>query len=130
MTKLKLLGAAAIVAAAMATPAMAQEAISEPGMVAQHHPWATGYDDGYRYGRSGFWPGDVAADVVGGAIGTADAIATAPFRGGDSYAYYGDARPYGDSYAYYGSRRVARGTTCGVQPGATYLGPDGRWYPC
>jgi hypothetical protein len=21
-------------------------------------------------------------------------------------------------------------TTCGLQPGATYLGPDGRWYPC
>ena len=29
----------------------------------------------------GFWPGDVAAGVVGGALGTAGAIATAPFRG-------------------------------------------------
>ena len=129
MTKLKLLGAAAILAATVATPVMAQEAISEPGAYAQSHPWANGYDDGYGY-RSGFWPGDVAADVVGGAIGTADAIATAPFRGGDSYAYYGDARPYGDTYAYYGSRRVAPRTTCGVRPGATYLGPNGRWYPC
>src|SRR5271163_2180818 len=42
----------------------------------------------------GFWPGEVAAGVVGGALATADAavntagaIATAPFRG-DSYAYY------------------------------------------
>src|SRR6266852_8594807 len=34
---------------------------------------------------SGFWPADVAAGVVGGAVGTAGAIATAPFRG-DSYA--------------------------------------------
>jgi hypothetical protein len=126
MMKLKLLGAAAICAAAMATPVMAQQAISEPGMYAQAHP----YDNGYGYGRSGFWPGDIAADVVGGAIGTADAIATAPFRGGDSYAYYGEARPSGDAYAYYGSRRIARRTTCGVQPGATYVGPDGRWYPC
>src|ERR1700704_3173584 len=37
---------------------------------------------------SGFWPGDVAAGVVGGAVGTAGAIATAPFRGSESYAYY------------------------------------------
>jgi hypothetical protein len=66
--------------------------------------------------------------VVGGAIGTADAIVTAPFRG-DSYAYYQGPRPYGDTYAYYGERPVVRRTTCGVQPGATYLGPDGRWYP-
>src|SRR4030088_1022773 len=38
---------------------------------------------------SGFWPADVAAGVVGGAVGTAAAIATAPFRN-DSYAYYND----------------------------------------
>jgi hypothetical protein len=29
---------------------------------------------------SGLWPGDIAGDVVAGAIGTAGAIATAPFR--------------------------------------------------
>jgi hypothetical protein len=115
MTKSRLLGAAAILAAVIATPAMAQPAMQEPGAYAQHHPWANDYD--YRYGPSGFWPGDVAADVVVGAIGTADAIATAPFRGSDSYAYYG-GRPAG------------RRTTCGLQPDATYLGPDGRWYPC
>jgi hypothetical protein len=42
--------------------------------------------------RSGFWPADVAAGVVGGAIGTAGAIATAPFTPfrGDSFAYYRD----------------------------------------
>jgi hypothetical protein len=107
---------------------MGQEAMQEPGAYAQAHPWANDYY-GYRYG-SGFWPGDVAAGVIGGAIGTADAIVTIPFRDRDSYAYYG-----GDSYAYYGDAPyVARGyrgrTTCGLQPGATYLGPDGRWYPC
>jgi hypothetical protein len=128
MTKLKLLGAAAILVAGMATPVitpvLAQEAVSEPAAYAQSHPYANVYYDGYGYGygRPGFWPGDVAADVVVGAVGTADAIATAPFRG---------ARPYGDTYAYYGERPVARRMTrCGVQPGATYLGPDGRWYPC
>jgi hypothetical protein len=43
---------------------------------------------------SGFWPADVAAGAVAGAVGIAGAIATAPFRG-DSYAYYND-----DSYGY------------------------------
>jgi hypothetical protein len=132
MTKSKLLGAAAMLAAAIATPAMAQEAIQEPGAYAQAHPWASDYH--YRHGRSGFWPGDVAAGVVGGAIGVAGAIASAPFRGGDpyaydSYAYYGGSAPYDDPYAYYDRPRYRR-TTCGLQPGATYLGPDGRWYPC
>jgi hypothetical protein len=126
MTKLKLLSAAAILTAAVAMPAMAQQAMQEPGAYAQDHPWANDYS--YRYGRSGFWPGDVAAGVVGGAIGTAGAIATAPFRGSDSYAYYGG--DYDDSYAYYGGRPVRGRTTCGLQPGATYMGPDGRWYPC
>jgi hypothetical protein len=130
MTKLKLLGAAAFLVTAMATPVitpvMAQEAVSESAAYAQSHPYANVYNDGYGYGygRTGFWPGDVAADVVGGAIGTADAIATAPFRGSDSYAYYGDPGPYAYRHV---SRRMTR---CGVQPGATYLGPDGRWYPC
>jgi hypothetical protein len=48
----------------------------------------------------GFWPGDVAADVIGGAIGTAGAIATAPFRN-DAYAYnsgYYGQRYYGGYY--------------------------------
>jgi hypothetical protein len=132
MTKARVLGAAAIVAAAIATPAMAQEGIQEPGAYAQAHPWASDYHY-YRYGPSGFWPADVAAGVVGGAIGAAGAIASAPFRVSDpyydSYAYYGGSVPYDDSYAYYGRRPYPR-TTCGLQLGATYLGPDGRWYPC
>jgi len=96
MKKLTLVGAAAILAAAIATPAMAQSRVNH---------------DNYRYRDSGFWPADVAAD----AVGTAGAIATAPFRAGDAYAYNGGLR--------------AR-TTCGPQLGATYLGADGRWYPC
>jgi hypothetical protein len=127
MTKLKLLWAAALLA--IATPAMAQQAMQEPGAYRQAHPWANDYHYGYGYGygRPGFWPGDVAAGVVGGAIGTAEAIATVPFR--DSNAYYNGAG-YDDSYAYYGDRPVSRRTTCGLQPGATFMGPDGRWYPC
>jgi hypothetical protein len=100
MTKLKMLGAAAVLAAAIATPALAQQAQQEPGAYAQAHPWANDYNYGYGYGRYGYGPGDVAAGVVvGGAIGTAAAIATAPLVASDSYAYYGGGRSYDDSYA-------------------------------
>lgn len=111
MNKTSLLGAAAILAALTATPALAQQVIHQRGY-AQHY-----------HGDRGFWPGA----VVGGAIGAAAAIASSPYRG-DSYAYYGSRPQYDDSYAYYGNRRGA--TTCGVQSYATYMGPDGRWYPC
>ena len=119
MTGSRILGAAALLAAVIATPATAQQAMQEPGAYLQDHPWATNYGYYYSYRPSGFWPADVAAGVVAGA---AAAIAAAPYR--DSYAYYGD------SYAYYGDRPVSRRSICGLQAGATYLGPDGRWYPC
>jgi hypothetical protein len=119
MTKLKLLGAAALLSAAIAAPALAQPAAQEPGAYAQSHPYANDYYYGYR--RPGFWPGEVAAGVVAGAVGTADAIVSAPFRGSayDANAYYGGPD---EVYDYR--------STCGPQAGATYLGPDGRWYPC
>jgi hypothetical protein len=126
MTRSGLLGAVAILAAVVATPALAQQAKHPPGTYAQHQARANDYH--HRHGRSGFWPGAVAAGVVGGAVATAGAIASAPFRGRDSYAYYDRGPRYDDSYAYYG-HRPAR-TTCGVEPYATYMGPDGRWYPC
>ena len=113
MTKLKLLGAAAMLAATVATPAMAQQ-------------WTNDYN--YRHRSSGFWPGEVAAGVVGGAVGTAGAIATAPFRGRDSYAYYAGPA-YDDSDGYVVQPRSLR-PACGIQPDATYMGPDGRWRPC
>ena len=126
MTKSGILGAAALLAAVIATPAMAQMATQEPGAFAQQRPWAN--QAGHHYGHSGFWPGNVAAGVVGGAVATAGAIASAPFRGSDSFAYYGSSPRYDDSHAYYGGQPAR--TTCGLQPGATYMGPDGRWYPC
>jgi hypothetical protein len=119
MMKLKLLGAAALLSAAIAPPALAQQAMQEPGAYAQNHPYANDYNYGTR--RPGFWPGEVAAGVVAGAVGTADAIATAPFR----------RRAY-DANAYYGGPDQAYDyrSSCGPQDGATYRGPDGRWYPC
>jgi hypothetical protein len=155
MTKLGLLGAAAVVlSSALAGPAMAQQVIYNPGYCAQFYPNANCQNKGpgnpytgdyqrrtaytgdyqrraaYRSGNtwdrrydSGFRPGDVAAGVVGGAIGTAGAIATAPFRS-NSYAYYdnGYRGGYNDSYA------ARNGFVC--QPGTWIKGEDGRRHIC
>src|SRR5947207_11925347 len=143
MTKSAILGAAAVLAAAFASPAMAQQVIYNPGYCAQFYPNANCqnkgpgspyYGDSYQrqayrdqayrdqayrdrtwqgsYNRfddnSGFWPGDVAAGVVGGAGGSAAAIATAPI-GGEAYA-----------------RR--NGFVCA--PGTWFRGEDGRRHLC
>jgi hypothetical protein len=90
-------------------------------------------NNGWNNHDTGFWPGDVAADVVGGAVGTAaaitddavgtaGAIATAPFRGSNSYAYYNGPMGYGQSYA------ERNGFVC--QPGTWFKGEDGRRHPC
>ncbi|MBI5260595.1 MAG: hypothetical protein HY852_02110 [Bradyrhizobium sp.] len=96
---LKLLTAAAVLTTAVAAPALAQDPVARSPSVKQHRGHV------YHHGN-GFWPGDVAASIVGGAIGTAGAIAAAPF-GYDRYAY---------NDGYYGYRCV---------PGTTFIGPDG-----
>ncbi|SRR5258707_8253232 len=184
MTKLGLLGAAGVIlSSALASPVMAQEVIYNPGYCAQFYPNANCQNKGpgnpytgsyqrrivdrtywnsnanrndrwdRRYG-SGFWPADVAAGVVGGAVGTAAAVATAPFRtapyGYDSYAYYdGDSDayynngyrgPYGyDNDGYRGgpkqsypvsrqSYAVSNGFAC--EPGSWFNGEDGLMHVC
>ena len=143
MTRSGILAAAAILASALANPAMAQQVIYNPGYCAQFYPNANCQNRGpgspyyggsyqrqtypdqvyqdrtyqdrawrNRYnrwdGNSGFWPGDVTAGVVGGAVGTAAAIATSPI-GGDEYA-----------------RR--NGFVC--TPGTWFRGEDGRQHLC
>jgi hypothetical protein len=120
MHKLKILTAAVVLLAA--TPVVAQEmgGAYGPGPGPSYY---NGYDDGYygNYRRDEFWPGRVADDVVGGAIGTADAIATAPFRALDGNASY-DMGP-DDTYCAqrYRSYDPASGT---------FMGYDGRRHPC
>jgi hypothetical protein len=80
---LKLLTAAAVLSTAIAAPALAQDPHARSTVVRQQQDSARVY-----YRDPGFWPADLAAGVVGGAIGTAGAIATAPFRN-DVYAYNG-----------------------------------------
>jgi hypothetical protein len=67
MTKFRIIAAAAVLSTVIAAPAMAEQ-VSH-----RHHVYR---DRG---------PVGAAADVAGAAIGTAGAIATAPFR--NSYAY-------------------------------------------
>jgi hypothetical protein len=80
-----------IAATTALTVAMAAPAFAEPGSrsaSAQHRlQQEQVYRHGYRTYGTGFWPSDVAAGIVGGAIGTAGAIAAAPFAAGP-YAYY------------------------------------------
>ena len=81
----------------MATPVMAKDPMNRRAQATQEYRAST-VDGGYR--DSGFWPGDVAAGVVGGAVdvagaavGTAGAIATAPFRNSyNSYDGYNGVR--------------------------------------
>ena len=113
---LKLLTAAAVLSTAFAAPALAQDAHGRSDAVRQYQTNDRAY---HQY--SGFWPGEVAAGVVGGAIGTAGAIATAPFRN-DVYAYNNDG--YGRRY--YGGYNS--GFVC--QPGTMFWGEDGRRHIC
>ena len=75
--------------------------------------WQNSYNrwdnNDWRYRRG---PDDVAAGVVGGAIGTAGAIATAPFAAYDN----------GQSYA------QRNGLVC--TPGTWFRGEDGRRHLC
>lgn len=110
----KLLTAAAVLTTVIAAPALAQDSHARSDVIRQPQT-----QDRVYHRHSGFWPGDVAAGVVGGAIGTAGAIATAPFRN-DTYAYYDGGRRYYGGYNY--------GFVC--QPGTTFIGEDGRRHIC
>jgi hypothetical protein len=152
MTSPKLLGAAAIAACLLATPALAQTAFNDPvrcsgpfpdascqyygrgGPAAnatyRHHHMARRdmtEDSDWNRTHSGFWAVDTAGAVAGAAVGTAAAVATAPFGGyGNSYASYDHGGPgwYGDwdSYA------ARNGIVC--RPGTYFKGDDGRRHLC
>src|SRR4051812_19040738 len=93
MTRFGLIGAAALVlSSTLAAPVMAQQVAVNSGYHNSYNRW-----DGDRRRDARFWPGEVAAGVAGAAVGTAAAIATAPFRG-DSYAYDNPGW-HGQSYA-------------------------------
>ena len=90
----------------------------------QQNGWNGGWNNSYNRWDNNDWgyrrgPGDVAAGVVGGAIGTAGAIATAPFAAYDN-GYRGSN--CGQSYA------QRNGLVCA--PGTWFRGEDGRRHLC
>jgi len=151
MTKIKLLGAAAVAATMLTSSAMAQAVVGNPGRCEAQFPNANCQNfgpgnpytsSGYRHHRvsyrqnrgdyddwnrthTGFWPTDVAGDVAGAAIGTAGAIATAPFRAMDnSYAYDNSYNRSWDNRSY----AQRNGFVC--TPGTWFKGDDGRRHIC
>lgn len=132
MTKTKLLAAAAIMTSLMATPVLAQnmqretsqntsqlkkQQMKNPNVRTSNRGYRAnggyddrmGFNDGYNRSNTGtgFFPIDAAAGIVGGAVNTAGAIASAPF-GDDNYANndgyrtndgYGVNGGYRDSFA-------------------------------
>ena len=97
MTKLKLLGAAALLSTALATPALAQEAIQEPGSIGFNYPNSDYITGGYgtrlpynsgRYPRMPYG-GYVAYDVAPGVIVAPAPVVVVPVprRYYGAYAY-------------------------------------------
>ncbi|MBR0839325.1 hypothetical protein JQ607_03870 [Bradyrhizobium liaoningense] len=80
--------------------------------------------DGRMYRRPA-GPGEVAGNVVGGAVATAGAIATAPFQAFDnSYNYHGYGYGGRDWKTYADHNKLA------CTPGTTFKGSDGRQHLC
>jgi hypothetical protein len=77
-----------IAAAAVLTLATAAPVFADPAARSVSAQNRLQKEQAYRHGYgTGFWPADAAVGIVGGAIGTAGAIAAAPFGAGP-YAYY------------------------------------------
>ncbi|MDA9424048.1 MULTISPECIES: hypothetical protein [Bradyrhizobium] len=154
---IKLLGATAIAATMLAGPAMAQAVVTNPGRCSAQFPNANCQnlgpgnpytDSGYRHrrmsyrhtngdwnndwnrSRTGFWPTDVAAGVAGAAIGTAGAIATAPFRGWDNSYAYDNSWDRGWNNRGWDTRTYAQRNGFVCTPGTWFKGEDGRRHIC
>ena len=100
MTKLKLLGAAAVLSATLATPLMAQESTQEPGMIGFNYPNSNYLTGGYgvhtpyntgRYPRMPYRgyvvvePAPVGVAVGVGPVGIA--VGGGPYGPYGAYAY-------------------------------------------
>jgi hypothetical protein len=147
MTRLSLaiLGIAAILTSALAAPAMAKGTMAKGAKDkqvthAQSHMQrrAANRSAQFRdanpvvtrdqYGRP-MGPVGAAGAVVGGAVATAGAIATAPFRAFDnSYNNYNDYYGYGYGGRDWKTYAARNGLVC--TPGTTFRGADGRQRLC
>jgi hypothetical protein len=135
--------AAALLATLVATPTFAKDVKSRHhtmhrGQTVHHTGHMARHDTRYyrnhqaRWDRRGpdFWPGDVAAGIVGGTLGAAGAIATAPFR--DTYAYdngyYGNGYYGGYDHRYMQSYAQRNGFVC--TPGTLIRAENGETQIC
>ena len=154
---IKLLGATAIAATMLAGSAMAQTVGTNPARCsAQFHnancqnlgPANPSTERSYRHrrvsyhqtngdwnndwnrSRTGFWPTDVAAGVAGAAIGTAGAIASAPFRAWDNSYAYDNSWDRGWDNRSWDTRTYAQRNGFVCTPGTWFKGQDGRRHIC
>ncbi|MBR0703086.1 hypothetical protein JQ599_24490 [Bradyrhizobium diazoefficiens] len=89
------------------------------------------WNNDWNRSRTGFWPTDVAAGVAGAAIGTAGAIASAPFRAWDnSYAYDNSWDNRGWDNRGWDTRTYAQRNGFVCTPGTWFKGQDGRRHIC
>ncbi|MGQ0681744.1 hypothetical protein [Bradyrhizobium sp.] len=148
ISRLAILGTAAIAISVLASPAMAEGKMAKGAKYTQPQTKQSKMIEGQRVQRQATYrsqrirdanaalpgrkasrrpagPAEVAGNVVGGTVATAGAIATAPFRAFDnSYNYYG----YG-----YGGRdwkTYAAHNNLACTPGTMFKGSDGRMRPC
>lgn len=144
---LAILGTAAILTSALAGPALAKGTMAKGAKdkqvthaKSQSHMQRRAAYRGERfrdanavvtrdqYGRP-MGPVGAAGAVVGGAVATAGAIATAPFRGFDnSYNNYNDYYGYGYGGRDWKTYAARNGLAC--TPGTTFRGPDGQQRLC
>ena len=99
MIRAHLVGAGLLAAAMLATPAMAEQAIQEPGPMAQNYPFSDYLTGGWGvraspgpgyYYRRDYGPpryyGPPA--ILGGPVGPAGAVVVVPLGSPGPYAYY------------------------------------------
>lgn len=114
MAKLKVLAAlAALSTLVAATPSVADQVVHHRHHVS--HPGPVGA------------AADTAAGIAGAAVGTAEAIATAPFANSYNSSSYAYGEPMG-SAAYYERHMNSNEFAC--HPGTWIKGGDGRRHIC
>lgn len=151
MTSLKLIGAVAITASALASPALGQAVISNPGACESMFPSANCQNIGAgspyatsrqqrQYRRTAYrdqsrWPAATAGAVAGAAVGTAAAVASAPFRSWDNSYAYDNSGGYGSYnrgemgwYGNWDTYAARNGIVC--RPGTWFKGADGLQHMC
>jgi hypothetical protein len=131
MQRTKLIAAAAALSTVIAAPVLAQDMVQPRAAVPPTNAaYIHRHDAPERYVHRdpGFWPGELAAGVVGGAIGTAGAIASIPFGGPyNNGAYYNG---YYNGYGPYASNGYYHSSDFACTPGTYFRGEDGLRHIC